>query len=690
MKRLFCAIVIIALFFGVACCLTSLNGYFSYAETSSGALYTDLAPITDSDGVHGVRFKVGSRTVSLYAVTNRQGDYIGVRFGGYYFGESGISVAADVYSSPNFTIDFNVGASDDELSSRQLANRNALVELFAQISNMIDDVDGYANTTYDGRTVGSYAYPTSDVYRYNMASYGQTIEVARETYEMLSLAREMYEATEGAFNPAVYRLVDLWGFSSRIYSQGNFGLTYDRVVSADEFFKNGYPLPDEKYVDAFSEANFTDFSQESVTLSQSDGKYYVTKNVAPAEVDGEQFQQWIDLGGIAKGYATDLSRQMIANLGIDRFYVNAGSSSMVFGWEYDGGNTKLALEDSFNTYNSLLQIEIGKSSVSTSGQNVRKYTVNGIEYAHILDGETGAPAQTGVRSVMVVVPENDDPFWATKGDCLTTALTVMGRDRIVELVNGSYFQNNGIKIVVQYETLDGRKQLLTNYNKEDVKGISDSYNEFGWALVKGDDGNFYYDADAKFDNPVDTYTVVLIVLGSVLGAGAVALVVYHFVRGKKRVIANVQNAKKDKPFKVLDVMVYLCVVLLILVLFYVFIFDTDNAQLQLVNVIDEETGETLFVYNVTRGEYSINDNNSNGWTMQVEQSAGGVVVTLTREIAGEAHFNKLTITRGRNPSVKMTDSICGFHKDCVRNFPAVTRSGGAIVCSPNRLKVITL
>ena len=669
MKRSICAILTVVIVLAVAvCCLSFSNGNFAYAATSD-TTYS---------------FTVGSRRITLSTINGGSG----VAFSGYYFGSSGIPVVAEIYSSPSFVIDFNIGAKDADLTEQQQATRKAIVNLFSDISQMIDEVDGYANTTYDGSTVGNYTYPVSEVYLYNQAKYGETIEISYETYDMLKLAREMYEETDGAFNPAVYRLVDLWGFSSRIYSEGNFGLKYDRVVTADEFFATGYPLPDERYVEAFSAAEFVDFSQKAVTLQEKDGKYYVTKNVAPALVDGEQFQQWIDLGGIAKGYATDLARAKIASLGIDRFYVNAGSSSIATGWENDGGKTTLGMEDSFNSYTTLLQLELGKSSVSTSGQNIRKYTVDGIEYAHILDGATGAPAQTGIRSVMVVVPEEAGEFWATKGDCLTTALTVMGRDKIVNFVNG-YLKENDIKIVVQYETLDGRKQLLSNYSEKDIRGVSDRYKEFGWALKQDEQGNYYYDANAKFNNAVDTYKVTLIVLGSLLGAGAIALVLYHFVRGKKRTMKNVQNAKKDKPFKVLDVMVYICVVLLILVLFYVFIFDTDSTQLQIVRVIDDETGETLLVYNVMRGEYSTNENNTSGWTIVVEPKDNGVEVTLTREIQGEEHFNKMSIVRGRNPSVKMTDSICGFHKDCVRNFSAITRSGGAIVCSPNRLKVIT-
>ena len=668
MKKSLLIILIVALCATVAVGCFVGNGQLAYAEFNANDYYD---------------FEVDGTTYRLFttAVDNTPiGVYL---YEDRLFGSSEIPVTVEIYSTSELVIDFSIGSAS--LSAAQASVRNKVVALFSEIIRLFSKVNSLASTAYDGsESVGGL---TSEVCLYNKASKGDRLKISRETYEMLQLAQEMYEVTGGAFNPAVYRLVDLWGFSSRIYSNGNFGLTYDRVVTADEFFGTGYPLPETKYIDAFSDAKFTDFSREAVVLEEIDGEYFVTKNVAAAVVDNEAFEQWIDLGGIAKGYAVDKARSLIANLGIDRFYVDAGTSSKALGLEYDGGNTSMGIQNAFEYFSVLLSVDIGKSSVSTSGQYLRKYTVDGVEYAHILDGATGAPAQTGVRSVTVIVPEEKGEFWAAKGDCLTTALTVMGRSKIVDFVNG-YLKENGIKIVVQYETLDGKRQILSNYSQDEVDFGSDG-NGFAWVLQLDENGNFYYDANAKFANPKSAYTVLLAVLGSLLGVGAVALIVYHFLRGRRRVVTNVINAKNDKPFKVLDVMLYLGVLLVILVLLFVFVFDVDNTQLQIVNVIDMETGETLFVYNVTRDEYLINADNLNNWNIKVSETKEGIQITFECEIRGEERVNIVQISRGRNPSVVMADSVCGRSQDCVRRFPAITRSGGAIACTPNRLKVET-
>ncbi len=675
MKK-FCLLLSILIVAAVAMgCLNVSGGKFAYAENEwSYAFEADDVPLYINNIVDG------------------NNDPIGVRFGGYYFGSSGISVSVDVYSSPQLDLSFWINGS--ALNSAQADARQKLVSLFTDVHRYINSIDALANTGYDGsKLANGKQLPISDVYRYNTAKQGDKLFVSRDTYNMLLLARQMYEQTQGAFNPAVYRLVDLWGFSSRIYSNGIFDQPYDRKVSSDTFWTDGYPLPDDKYVRAFSDPAFTDFSQQSVIIGEENGDCFIVKNVAPAVVDGVEFQQWIDLGGIAKGYVVDGIKAMLTDLGLTRFGVDAGSSSMAYGLDYDGGSVTLEISDPFDPYSfiyptALVEMDVEQCSISTSGQNVRKYVTDGVEYSHIIDGVTGKPAQTGVRSVTVVVPDSAGAGWAAMGDCLTTALTVVGRDGIVEFANGVAKQL-GIKILVVYQTLDGRKQLLSNYDRDEIKGVSDSYKQFDWALRENDEGDLVYGFDAGFRAKQDVYKTLTIVLGCALGVVVVALAVYHLAKGRKRTLSNVRNAKKDKAFKLCDILVYIGVVIVILVLFAVFVFDVDGNGMQTVSVVDDETGETLFVYNFTRNEYQVNDASSNGWIVEVSKEARQLIVTFTKIFDGEERFNQLTVTLGSSPSVKMTDAICGFHRDCVRNFPAIDRAGGAIVCSPNRLKVIT-
>jgi len=612
---------------------------------------------------------------------------VGVRFSGFYFGNSDIIVTFDVYSSPAFVVDFYINDSADNLTEAQLAQRNALLDFAEEAHNLINAVDKCANTQYDGTNDSA----ASDIYRYNQAEFGAVLQIDAHTYEMLKIAKEMYSVTDGAFNPAVYRLVDLWGFSSRIYSNGKFGLPYDRPVTSQEFWSNGYPLPEQKYINAFSAPAFTDFSDTAVTLSADadSGNYFVTKNVSAANVDGVEYTQWLDLGGIAKGYVVDLIRHKLGQMGVDRFSVDAGSSSMAFGKDYLGQDASISLPDPFLPSAAILptslgRIVVGDSTVSTSGQYVRNYTVDGVEYSHIIDGKLGAPAQTGVRLVSVVTPK--DGFWAGKSDCLTTALTVMGKDGVMDFING-YLKDNGIKVVVLYKDLDGVQRILSNLDEDDIFDKGKTYSDFVWSVKTDENGKLVYDGSATVGK--GNFKVLIIVLASVFGAGAVAIVVYHFVRGHKKALKNVQAARSDKPFKAADVGMYLVVVLLIVVLFGVFFGKKNDASMQTVRVMDMASNESLFTYNVSLGQYSVNTENINGWNISVDKQSDGLTVTFSREINGEQRFNTMKITTSGNVKVEMVDSKCGFHQDCVHTFGAVNVPGGAIVCSPNGVKIVT-
>ncbi|MBQ8434311.1 MAG: FAD:protein FMN transferase, partial [Clostridia bacterium] len=399
-------------------------------------------------------FTPNGRNYTLESIPQQRGDYtkskapVGVRLEKMYFGSSGIPVVVDLYTDSNSFGDLGFWIGDTaNLNDKQLATRNKLVEFFDWVDATINAIDAVANTQYNGE--GNL--PHSDINKFNQATQGTKLPIDYHTYMMLTIGREMYELTNHAFNPAIYRLVDLWGFSSRVYSHFYFGLPYDRPVTVEEFFGDtGYPLPDPKYVTAFSNPSFTDFSQSAVTLTEENGNYFVTKNVAPVVVDGVSYEQWLDLGGVAKGYVVDLIKQELARLGHTRYCVDAGRSSQSYGYARDGANWQMLHINAFDEWesiigNPLVAFEVPNRAVSTSGQYVRRYTTNGVEYAHIIDGMRGAPAQTGIKSIAITIPDDDGSnYWACKADCLSTAMTVLGRDGIVDFCNSNFFAQNDI------------------------------------------------------------------------------------------------------------------------------------------------------------------------------------------------------------------------------------------------------
>ncbi|MDE6274493.1 MAG: FAD:protein FMN transferase, partial [Clostridiales bacterium] len=117
---------------------------------------------------------------------------------------------------------------------------------------------------------------TSDISRFNMAAAGEIVEVGETTYNLLSIAQSVYEKTDGAYNPAVGLLVDLWGFSPRFTDiEPSGGMQpYDRPTFLAELAGRVVSeLPDDEYIAAFRD--LSDFS--GVELKAESGKFYATK-----------------------------------------------------------------------------------------------------------------------------------------------------------------------------------------------------------------------------------------------------------------------------------------------------------------------------------------------------------------------------------------------------------------------------
>lgn len=259
---------------------------------------------------------------------------------------------------------------------------------------------------------------------FNAAEAGAVVELDETAFRALRFAKEMYEFTEGAYNPATGGLIDLWGFSPR-HNAADYSpiYPYDRADFRNE-------LPKRKYIDAF--LTLTDFS--SVTLSESDGKYYALKPDVSAEVDGVVYTMRLNLGGIAKGLSADLAKDVVTSAGHRYGYLNFGASSMVVfenpksdtgKWEISVVSPRAELGD------ELMTVYEKNSVLSSSGDSELFYEYGGKRYSHIIDPETGYPVGTAENEASHIVYAAVSGFSAAEGDALSTALVAMGRDRAI-------------------------------------------------------------------------------------------------------------------------------------------------------------------------------------------------------------------------------------------------------------------
>ncbi len=143
-------------------------------------------------------------------------------------------------------------------------------------------------------------------------------------------------------------------------------------------------------------------------------------------------QVYIDLGGIAKGYAVDRAADILAGLGIKHASVSAGGDSRIIGdrrgrpWMVGIKNPRQKSDDE----ETLIRMPLQDAAISTSGDYERFFIdeQTGERVHHILNPKTGRSAK-GVVSVTVLGRRGVDT------DPLSTTVFVMGVEKGLALIN---------------------------------------------------------------------------------------------------------------------------------------------------------------------------------------------------------------------------------------------------------------
>jgi thiamine biosynthesis lipoprotein len=199
-------------------------------------------------------------------------------------------------------------------------------------------------------------------------------------------AKEIWQLTEGAFDPTVYPLVNTWGFG---------------------------PEKKEKLEQTKIDSLLSFVGFEKITLSK--GK--ITKSDARVSLDFNAF---------AQGYSVDLVSDLLLSRGINSFVVEIGGEVFAHG-EINGQPWHIGLEQPIENKQTVNPISIifrlENMGVATSG-NYRKFTVeNGLKIAHHIDPKTGKPTSNQLLSASIFTDK------CISSDALATAVLVMGLDK---------------------------------------------------------------------------------------------------------------------------------------------------------------------------------------------------------------------------------------------------------------------
>lgn len=227
----------------------------------------------------------------------------------------------------------------------------------------------------------------SEVARIN-ANAGDWVSISDDTLAVISLALQIGDMTEGAFDITVGNLVSLWGFGT-----------------------GSYKVPSEEEI----AAALATVDYRKVELDKTGKRVRIPAGTV------------LDLGGIAKGYIVDQARSYLMKQRIQRAIVNAGGDISVIGSRPDGNPWRVGVQNPNDPSQISWVIPLQNNSVVTSGDYQRFFIQDGQRWHHILDPRTGYPARE-LKSVTIVAQT------AAEGDALSTAVFVLGWEKGRELV----------------------------------------------------------------------------------------------------------------------------------------------------------------------------------------------------------------------------------------------------------------
>lgn len=296
----------------------------------------------------------------------------------------------------------------------------------------------------------SASLSTTYIHKFNEAAAGSKVELNETAYEVFSLAKEAYEITGGYYNPAVYYNVIAYGFGS-----------------AERYPSTADDLPTDENIEKY---NLLSAAFKDVQLLTENGKYYAVKPDVSITIEGDPYSMKIDLGGIGKGYGVDEVMGLMDKYQMVYGNFVFGDSSIGLkkynGAEFDhyklGFSNPRYKEGSSRQY---LRTNVKDITLSTSGDNVQYYEIDGVRYCHVMDPNTGKPVQTGIMTATVLGPN------AALNDAYTTAIMAMGKEKAVEFINSKLSDH---RVVFTYDN-GGKYEIISNIPADELEILAEDF-----------------------------------------------------------------------------------------------------------------------------------------------------------------------------------------------------------------------
>ncbi|MFM1896913.1 MAG: hypothetical protein RLZZ385_1987 [Pseudomonadota bacterium] len=276
-------------------------------------------------------------------------------------------------------------------------------QLQQQVAELLERLDRQVFSTYAEQ---------SELSRFNGAPVATPVRVSPELLDVMQLARQISELTNGAFDVTVGPLVNLWGFGPGPNAGSDV-------------------IPD----GAAIEAALAEVGYRHLAIDAAAGT--VTK-LAPVTVD---------LSAIAKGYVVDEVAGLFDALGIADYFLEIGGELKIRGRKPGDASWVPAIERPVDAAPEVYQALYTKGetvALAGSGDYRNYFERDGVRYSHEIDPRTGRPITHNLAAVYVLDAST------ARADALATAFMVLGYEQGRQLAD-----SQGLAVYFIYRGNDG-------------------------------------------------------------------------------------------------------------------------------------------------------------------------------------------------------------------------------------------
>ncbi len=227
----------------------------------------------------------------------------------------------------------------------------------------------------------------SEISYFNQTDRLGWLKISEDFYKVTAFALDLAKKSDGAFDPTIGPLVNLWGFG---------------------------PGGEKKIPE----------TEEIEAAKKRVGFDKILLNSETSEIKKKVPGVYLDLSSLAKGFGVDKVSDFLEEKGVKSYMVEIGGEVRTLGQKEDKSPWRIAIEaphpsNRGERYQRVLDLR--KMSLATSGSYRNFFMEDGRKYSHTINAKTGRPVAHTLASVSVAHPDS-----CMQADATATALMAMG------------------------------------------------------------------------------------------------------------------------------------------------------------------------------------------------------------------------------------------------------------------------